>query len=216
MTTEPTTSKKEVLHPEETITSFLLIRHGDTNATERGLLYNDPGAELTEKGWRQAQAVADWIAQKKPDVVLCGTAKRVLDTAETITKRIELDAVKCEGISEWQVGEWEGRTYLDIKRNDPKAYSAWSQDPIRNRPPGGESIAELYERVNKQVEDLIAKHAGKTVALVTHAGVIRSILVSALGMPIDNFWRISIPVGTISRVDFSANFATIHFVSLKP
>jgi alpha-ribazole phosphatase len=207
---------KEVLHPEEAITSFLLIRHGHTRATERGLLYTDPEAELTEKGIEQARAIARYISKLTPHIMLCSKAKRVIDTANEIAPALSINPLIYEGLSEWHVGDWEGRSYLDLKNNDPEIYKAWSTDPIRNRPPNGESIEDVCERVDQHMRSLIERYSGSTVALVTHAGIIRSILIKALGMPIDNFWRISIPVGSISRVDFSLSFATVHFMSLRP
>ncbi len=115
-----------MLHPEEIVTKILLIRHGDTRATESGLLYTDPAAELTEKGIAQAKAVAQFIKKLQPDVVVCSAAKRVIDTASFIAQGLELQPVLYEALTEWHVGDWEGRSYLDIKKNDPQMYKAWS------------------------------------------------------------------------------------------
>ncbi|HEY9676378.1 MAG TPA: histidine phosphatase family protein [Drouetiella sp.] len=208
--------KKEVLHPEEAITSLLLIRHGHTDATEAGLLYTDPAARLTSKGEEQARAVAKWIPKHSPHVLVANTAKRVQATADIISDTISIKPTICEGFDEWRVGQWEGRTYLDIKKNDPEIYAAWSEDPITHRPPGGESIEDLCERIKCSLFDLIKANEGKTVAFVTHAGIIRAILVNALGMSVHNFWRLSVPTGSVSRVDYSATFATVHFVSFRP
>jgi broad specificity phosphatase PhoE len=213
---EQSNSKTEVLHPEEVVTKFLLIRHGHTQATERGLLYTDPEAELTEMGFEQARKVATYIQRLNPDVLVCSTAKRVVDTANCIGESLGVKPVLYEGLSEWHVGDWEGRSYLDIKKNDPEQYGAWSADPIRNRPPGGESISDVRDRVEEHLHKLVEMYSGKTVALVTHAGIIRSVLVTSLGMPIDNFWRLAIPVGSISRLDVSRSFATVQFVSFRP
>lgn len=209
-------SKEEVLHPEEVITTLLMVRHGHTEATEKGLLYTDPAAKLTAKGEEQAVAVASWIGKHKPEMVLCSTAKRVVDTANIVSRELKLEPVIYEGLEEWHVGDWEGRSYLDIKKKDPDVYALWSQDPIGNRAPGGESIVDLCERARIRLSQLLIEFEGKRIALVTHSGIIRAILVHALGMDVQNFWRLSIPVGSVSRVDFSKNFATVHFVSVRP
>lgn len=215
-TQKPENTGKEVLHPEESITSFILIRHGHTRATEEGRLYTDPAAELTPDGVKQAHAVAHWIKDRRPDRLLSSTSRRVLTTAEIIGSELAMPVCTVENLNEWNVGDWEGRTYLDIKKNDPELYKSWSGDPIMMRPPGGESVADMVDRVKERLDFLINEYDGKTVALVTHAGIVRSILIHALGMPVRNFWRISIPVGTISRVDFSASFATVHFMAADP
>ncbi|MBS1955314.1 MAG: histidine phosphatase family protein [Cyanobacteria bacterium SZAS-4] len=209
-------AKSEPLHPEEAITSLLLIRHGHTEATEAGLLYTDPEAKMTTKGIEQAKAIANWIPKHNPHVLIANTAKRVQATADIISGASGMTPVICQGFDEWRVGEWEGRTYWDIKKNDPEIYEAWSKDPITNRPPGGESIEDLCDRIRDNLLALIKTYEGQTVAFVTHAGIIRAILVNALGMSVHNFWRLSIPTGSVSRVDYSANFATVHFVSLRP
>jgi len=209
-------SKKEVLHPEESITTLLLIRHGHTRATEEGRLYTDPEAALTDEGLKQSKALAEWLMSRPPDVILSSTAKRVVATAESISGQTNLKIIRVEDLNEWHVGDWEGRTYLDLKKNDPEDYKRWTADPIRMRPPGGESIEDMYERTKQRIAELIDQYEGKRVALVTHAGIVRSVIVHALGMPLDNFWRISIPVGTVSKVDFSKSFATVHFMAMRP
>lgn len=207
---------KEALHPVEKITSVYLIRHGHTPSTEDGLLYSDAEAELTSEGIKQAKAIAAWIKGQQIDVLLAGTAKRVSATAKFIADSIgkETDVVK--GLDEWQVGDWENKSYWDIKKENPELYKKWSVDPIANVPPGGESIVQLYERVNGRFGEVVAQYEGKTIAFVSHAGIIRSVLVHALGMNIQNFWRLNVPVGSVSRVDFSKNFATVQFVALRP
>lgn len=206
----------EPLHPIETVTTVYLIRHGHTEETEKGRLYNDPAVEITQRGRDQARAVGIWLTNNKPDVLACSTAQRVRSTAEIIEEEIGLKALPLEGFNEWSVGEWEGRTYVDLKEKEPDAYKHWSSNPIEHAPPGGESITDLYNRIAGRLKQVIKENEGKTIALVTHAGVIRCILVEALGMPLVNFWRLSIPTGCVSKIDFSENFATVHFTALTP
>ncbi|MDQ5965502.1 MAG: Histidine phosphatase family protein [Cyanobacteriota bacterium erpe_2018_sw_39hr_WHONDRS-SW48-000098_B_bin.30] len=208
----------EELHPLEEITSIFFVRHGHTPATEMGLLYSDPKLELTTKGISQAAAAAHYIGCLSPDVIVRGSAVRVAQSAAPIEELLNKKAHIVDGFEEWQVGDWEGRTYLDIKKNDPDQYHAWSADPINNRPPNGESIADLCSRIGEALQALLANkdYAGKKICMVTHSGIIRSVLVHALGMPVNNFWRLSIPTGSISRIDYSQNFATVHFTSNRP
>ena len=206
----------EELHPTETITTVYLIRHGHTEPTENGKLYNDPDVELTENGRSQAKALGEWLQNESPELLVSSTAKRVLSTAELISERIKLPNTPTDNLNEWSVGEWEGRTYLEVKKEDPADYKNWSKDPIKNAPPGGESIEDLYERVKTRIKEIIEEHKGKKIALVTHAGVARAILVDALEMPIRNFWRLNISTGSVTKIDFSDNFSTVHFTNLKP
>jgi len=207
----------EELHPLEAITSLYLVRHGHTQATELGLLYSDPKIEITEKGRVQAQAAAQYVAALKPEILVCGQATRVRQSSQPLEELTGLQAQTVKGFEEWQVGDWEGRTYLDIKKNDPEQYHSWCTDPIKNAPPNGESIVELSQRIKESLGELLnGQMSGKTIAMVTHSGIIRSIIVHALEMPVQNFWRLSIPTGSVTRIDFSNNFATLHFMALRP
>ena len=208
----------EELHPPETITSIVLVRHGHTQATEMGLLYSDQKLPLTEKGVDQAKLAADWCQRFKADTLICGSAVRVAQSAEPHAKLTGLTPQTVHGFEEWQVGAWEGRTYLDIKKNDPEIYKAWTADPINNAPPGGESIDDLVVRIGKSLRELISNpdFAGKKIIMVTHSGIIRSMILHALDVPVNNFWRLAIPTGSVSRLDFSASFATLQYCGVRP
>lgn len=208
----------EELHPLEAITSIYFVRHGHTRATELGLLYSDPLLEITEKGEAQAQAAAAYIETIKPDLLVRGKAVRVAQSAAPIEKSLSMTASVVDGFEEWHVGKWEGRTYLDIKKNDPEQYHAWCEDPIENAPPDGESIAQFSKRIATSLTRFTRapQFEGKKICMITHSGIIRSALIEALEMPVRNFWRFSVSTGSITRIDFSKNFATVHFVSHKP
>jgi broad specificity phosphatase PhoE len=206
----------ETLHPEEIITSFLLIRHGATKPTEEGRIYHDPQVPLTDKGLDQARALATWLEAQKPDVLLSSPAYRVRTTAAIVGTGLRLSPTILEDLDEWRIGAWEGRTYLEIKKAEPDLYHKWSSDPIHSAPPDGESVSDLCRRVDSILPGVISQFEGRRLALVTHAGIIRAILIQALGMPVENFWRLVIPTGSVSRVDYSANFATVHFLAHRP
>lgn len=208
--------EKELLHPEEVVTSIMLVRHGHTRPTEEGLLYTDPDAPLTERGEKQAAALATWMTKQKADVLLTSPSKRVFATAEIVGAKIKLSPTIVDELNEWNVGTWDGKSYWDIKKNEPAAYARWSKDPIHFAPPNGESIAGLCQRIKDQIREIIANNEGKNVALTTHAGVIRGVLCYALGIPAENFWRINVPTGSVSKVDFSASFATVQFTAYVP
>lgn len=206
----------EVLHPEEVVTTVFLVRHGDTRQTDEGVLYTDPEAKLTEKGRAQIRAIASWLGDEGIDALFSSSSKRVLSSAEIIGAQLKVNITPVDAFNAWRVGEWEGRTYLDVKKTEPQVYQSWVADPVRNAPPGGEAILDVSKRATEAVRQVIGANEGKRLVVVSHAEVIRALLVDALGMPLENYWRISVPTGSITKVDYSANFATAHFISLRP
>lgn len=206
----------EVLHPEEKITSVYLVRHGSTKEAESGKIYSDPDVLLSEKGLKQAEALAAWLKSIEVDYIISSPAARVLATTNLLIQAKKIPSEICPSLNEIYSGEWEGKSYLEIKKTAPEQYERWLQDPFHRSPPGGESIAQLKARVIDDFDKIIHKHEGKKILLVTHAGVIRSIIVHALKMQLEDFWRLVVPTGTISKVDISPSFSSMHFMSLQP
>jgi probable phosphoglycerate mutase len=151
-TANSSAKSKEPLHPEEVVTPVFFLRHGHTQATEQGKLYTDPTAELTATGKTQAEALGQWLVKQSVDLLFSSSSKRVLTTAQLIGECIKLPPVVIPGLDEWDVGEWEGRAYVDIKAEEPDLYKAWVNDPILNKPPGGESIAKCKKSWGPTVE----------------------------------------------------------------
>jgi alpha-ribazole phosphatase len=78
-------------------------------------------------------------------------------------------------IAELSMGEWEGRFFAEIERDDGPRFARWMEAWETAAPPGGESIATLRARGDAWLDD-----GGDRVRFaVTHAGVIRAIRVRA-------------------------------------
>ena len=115
----------EKLHPEEIVTTIILVRHGHTLQTEQGKLYSDKTALLTDKGREQAESVAAWLPKETPELLLASTADRVTGTAKLVAETLSLTIQLVPGLDEQNVGEWEGKSYLEIKNTNPEEYKNW-------------------------------------------------------------------------------------------
>lgn len=90
---------------------------------------------------------------------------------EIVAKTLGVPLVIDDRIAELSMGEWEGRRFVDIEREDAARYARWMDAWRTEAPPGGETIAELEARVGAWMED--ARGDEPRVA-ITHAGVIRA------------------------------------------
>lgn len=89
-------------------------------------------------------------------------------------------------LRERHYGRFEGRTYEEIERIDASAYRRWRErEPAFALPGGGETLLALHERVEAALRDLARRHAGETVALVTHGGVLDCAFRVATGLAIE-------------------------------
>ncbi|HVI45440.1 MAG TPA: alpha-ribazole phosphatase [Chitinophaga sp.] len=98
-------------------------------------------------------------------------------------------------LREMHFGEWEMLPWDNI---DKAALQAWADDFVLAKVPGGESYEELYTRSMDLVTELIEK--GNNTVLVTHGGVIRSILAHATNTPLVDSFDLKVQYGRISHL----------------
>lgn len=159
--------------------AILLARHGETDAKRLGLVLGRQEMALTEAGRRQAQALADAVAQLGIVRLYASPLGRSVETATIAGFRLALDPALDERLVEAHKGDWEGRERAAVKRAEPELYGMLRRAPEDFRFPGGEALAEVRERVRAALTDIAA---GPLPALVvSHNGTIRCAM--ALGHP---------------------------------
>ena len=173
-------------------TRLTLIRHAPSEATRRSAFPVDE--QLDARGLEEARALRPRL--DRADVAWTGPAARARQTAEALG----FEATVAPELDECDFGAWRGRTLAEVDTEDPVAVAAWIEDPAA-APHGGESLLALLDRVRGWLD----VHAGDglRVVAVTHAGVIRAALVSALDAPVQAFWRFD--VAPLSRTVLHAH-----------
>jgi broad specificity phosphatase PhoE len=167
---------------------LLLIRHASTDALRRAAFPLDE--PLDEGGRLAAGALAGSVGRGE---ALCSPARRARDTA----RELGLDAEPVDELRECAFGTWAGRTLAEISDESPDAARSWMLDPTAC-PHGGESLAELIERVGSWL-DAQRRLDGRVVA-VTHGGVVKAAVMNALGAPPAAFWRVDVAPLTVTEL----------------
>jgi alpha-ribazole phosphatase len=183
-------------------TRVVLIRHAETEESARGRCYGRLDVQLSQRGLRQAQALAGALAGLRLAAVYSSTLARALDTARPLAAAHGLDASLLEALAELDFGEVEGLTYDEIEAERPELFRTWMDDPARVRFPGGESLADLRARVLPALEQIRGRHEREAVAVVAHGGVIRVVLAEALGLEDGALFRLDQAEGGVSVVDW--------------
>lgn len=158
-----------------------LARHGETewNAVHRLQGRSDIG--LTATGQAQAAALDEWLRQVPLDAVYTSTLGRTIATAAPTAARHGLTPEARLELDELSHGVLEGRTAGDP---DPAVRHLWQErraDPLRFRAPGGETYAELQERLSPFVQLLRQRHAGGSALVVGHRATNRVLRALLLG-----------------------------------
>ena len=172
-----------------------LLRHGEPQGGRRFRGQTDD--PLSDLGWRQMRdAVGDtapWQHIVSSPLQRCSAFARELADRHRLTCTLE------PGFKEIRFGEWEGFTSEEIQRRDGEHYRRYREDPEGFMPAGAESMAEFVARVARTWESLLGTHQGRHVLLVCHAGVIRAVLGTVLGITPKNLFRIQIDYASLSR-----------------
>lgn len=173
-----------------------LLRHGEPQGGRRFRGQTDD--PLSDLGWRQMRAAvgngAPWHHIVSSPLQRCSAFARELADRQRLPCTLE------SGFKEIRFGVWEGFTAEEIQQRDGEHYRRYREDPEGYMPAGAESMAEFVARVAHAWESLLDVQRGRHVLLVCHAGVIRAVLGTVLGITPKNLFRIQIDYASVSRL----------------
>lgn len=195
--------------------TVLLVRHGRTDANARGVLAGRAGGVgLDEVGRRQAAQTAERLAAVPLARVVSSPLMRCRQTARMIVGRQTAapEAPIERGLTEADYGDWQGRPISELAREP-----LWQV--VQSRPseavfPGGESMLAMQARALDAVRrhDAAVEAAfgpGAVWAAVTHADLIKAVLVEAQGRPFDEFQRVTAAPASVSVIRYHAGNARV-------
>lgn len=177
--------------------TLYVCRHGRTEANASGLLLGRADPELDEIGRAQAAAMAE--ALPTPALVVSSPLARCRQTAAAFGAETGVDID--ERLVELDYGEYDLVPLRDIPA---EVWQRWRADPWF-RPPGGEALAELAERVGAALDDLQGRAEGDDVVVVTHVSPIKAALAWALGATIDVSWRSHVAQAAVMTIGITPN-----------
>ncbi|MET9661849.1 phosphoglycerate mutase family protein [Streptomyces sp. NPDC006510] len=153
----------------------------------------DGDAPLDAAGARHARAVAS--AVPAADRYLRGPSERCAGTADALGLRAGPEPA----VRGWDMGRWSGRRLAAVSAAEPEAVSAWLTDPAAT-PHGGESLLELCARTGRWLETLESTEGdeGHRVLGVVEPAVVRAVVVVALALPVEAYWRLDVAPLTLT------------------
>ena len=113
------------------------------------------------------------------------------------------------------MGSWEGHTPEALHRTDPEALEACRRDPVGQRPPGGESLASLSERVGRVYDGLLSGYPGRHLLVVCHGVVSRALIGRALRAAPECWYRIRIDYAGVTRIRHDRFGASLQCVNAR-
>jgi probable phosphoglycerate mutase len=177
-------------------TTYLLIRHGTTSHLGHIVSGRAPGIHLNDEGRQQAEGLTPRLRHIPIEAIYCSPLERSMETAQPLAAGLGLEIRANEMFSEIDFGEWTNLR-LDQLREVP-LWHPFNVFRSGTRAPGGELIVEVQARVVTELARLRHVHAGHTVAIFSHADVIKYALAYYAGMPLDLASRMEIYPASVS------------------
>lgn len=152
-------------------TRIVAVRHGETAWNVDTRLQGHQDVPLNDTGRWQAQCVARALADEGLNAIYSSDLQRAFDTAQAIAELTGLTAVADPDLRERAFGAFETLTHADIEARWPEQARRWRQRDPDFAAEGGETLREFHARCVAAVSRLAEAHAGQTIAIVAHGGV---------------------------------------------
>ena len=183
-----------------------LVRHGETEWNKLGKFQGATDVALNERGLAQARESAQAAAGWSLAAVYASPLSRTMQVAEEICRAAPVPLHPRPGLMELRLGDLEGVTGAEMRAGWPEVYAQWRDNPAQVVMPNGESLGQLQERAWAAVEEIESRHADDpAVAAVSHNFAIRTIICALLGVPLANFHRMSLGLGSLCVIDSDRN-----------
>lgn len=185
----------------DTMTQLLLIRHAvnDWVGTNR-LAGWTPGVHLNRQGRREAEALAQRLADAELKAVYSSPLERTLETAEIIARPHNLPVRIREDIGEARYGAWTGEKLEDLAKTE--LWPVVQFYPSGARFPEGEALREMQARAVAEIDTIRTAHPEGRVAVVSHSDVIKAIIAHYVGLHFDLFQRLVVSPASLSLLVF--------------
>ena len=179
-----------------------LIRHGEIEGANSRRIYGHSDVTLSAAGIEQSRRLAERLAGERLSAVYSSDLKRAIATAQSIAARHSLTVQTNTAWREIDMGKWDGLSLNDVYMQNEESVRLLFEEPESFQYPDGETFLAFNARIEETVKDLLEKHAEGKVALITHGGVARAIIGTALGMPMRTWLRLAQGYGCLNIIDW--------------
>lgn len=162
---------------------LILIRHGEVDASWKGICYGAMDVPLSTKGEKQSLQLAQLILRRwTPSSIYHSGLSRTQFLAEAISKACSasVQAREDSRLRERNYGDWQGLTWEEAYASDPKNFHGLIEDPDHYRPPRGETTSEMQHRAISWLKGCTLCKSKGPIMAISHSGPIASLAGHAL------------------------------------
>jgi probable phosphoglycerate mutase len=192
-------------------TTVLLIRHAHTDAIGAWLT-GRADVHLSAVGIAQAERLGRSLSRSCAiAAIYTSPLARARSTAAAVGRHQSLGVRICDDLSDIDFGEWSGRSFAELER-DP-AWRRFNTSRATAHVPGGEQPGDVQHRIVGAIARLTAAHQNETIAIVSHADVIRFALLHYEGRSLDLYHSFEVEPASVSAVSPSAAGTRVLYIN---
>jgi len=188
-----------------------LIRHAAIADAWSGRYIGHRDVPLSDAGVERAQQLTQHLTGRNTQPIerlWCSPAQRARQTAQPLSQRLECPVTIDIRLHEIDFGQWEGLTFAQIQHQDPHRVDQWAAFADTFCFPGGEALPEFHQRVNAVVAAIHAEDCGH-LAIVSHGGMLQSLLCALLGWPLQDHLKFTFERGSFATLQLEADRAVL-------
>ena len=191
-------------HTHLDVATTVLLRHGETEHTAHkrfsGWGGDDPG--LSDVGRQQAELVASYLKTSGGiDAIVASPMARTRETADIIASALGLAVAIEDDVRECSFGEWDGLTFEEVQERSPDELARWLA-ATDIPPPGGESFAQVSQRVAAARRRLMEMYPNQIMLVVTHVTPVKTLIGQALDAPAHSVFRMHVNPASLSSIQW--------------
>lgn len=192
---------------------LILVRHALTTDNEDKKLSGHIDSCLSKYGIEQVENLTKYLENTKVDSIYTTTSSRTKDTVKEIAKKRGIMISERELLKEINFGDFEGKTFEDIKINYPNEFNKIIELGYEYKYPNGESLIDSYKRVSIEIDNIISENDGKEVLICSHGGTIRNIISYLVTNSYEYHWNFKIDNASVTIIDIVDGFAVINMMN---
>jgi phosphoserine phosphatase len=171
------------------MTKIYITRHGETEWNKEKRMQGWLDSSLTALGRKQAQWLGERLKNVEFHAIYSSSLGRAYETANIVRMERNLQILKNDAFKEINMGSWEGKSQEEIKAVDEEQLDNFWHAPHLYVPSSGENFQEIIDRTRKGIEDVISRHEGENILIVTHGVALKAIMLHFENRTLDRFWE---------------------------
>ena len=189
---------------------LILVRHAITEDNKGCKLSGHIDSILSEEGKKQIKDLNKFLQLEKIDKIYTTTSSRTKYTVEEIAQERNMEIIEKDTLKEISFGDFEGLDFNEIKDRYPDEFQKMIDEGYNYRYPNGESLVDSYNRVVKEIKDIVNNNDNKNILICSHGGTIRNILTYLISNSYNYHWNFRIDNCSVTTLEIDDGFAVIN------